>query len=71
MRVGGLGREDQGVGWERGLLWRQCWYFGYFISLLLILYIVMGFELDCDTLMDSLLNTRYPLTLKHNSPFFI
>ena len=41
------------------------------MSLLLILYVVMGFGLDYETLMDSLLNTSFPLTIKHNSPSLI
>ena len=39
--------------------------------LLLILYVVMGYALDYETLMDSLLNIRSPLTIKHNSPSLI
>ena len=38
---------------------------------LLILYVFMGYGLDYETLMDSLLNTRCPQTLKHNSPLLI
>ena len=41
------------------------------MSLLLILYVLMDYALDYETLMDSLLNTRSPLTIKHNSPSLI
>ena len=70
-----------GKGWEvregkstwelgEGLLWRSegsVRHFGYFMSFLLILYVIMSFGFYCDTLMDFLLNTQSPLTLKHNS----
>ena len=39
--------------------------------LLLILYLIMSFRLDYDTLMESLLNTKFFLTLKHNSPSLV
>ena len=41
------------------------------MCLLLILYLVMSYRFDYDTLMESLLKTRSLLTLKHTSSSLI